>query len=192
VTAAQAGAVATGDTRIPTQDENDALAGTSGSPSSSNKYATNADARLSDARTPTAHKDSHKSGGGDAFAASDILEATVKRLQTTTGPTTLAMAGVADGEYLKRSGASLVGGVPGGAGDVVGPASSVDNNVVFFNGTSGKLIKDSGLTLSGSNTGDEGDATATVKGIVELATDGEVAANVVVQGKKELGPTTPG
>ena len=42
-----------------------------------------------------------------------------------------------------------------GTGDVVGPASSVDNRVVFFNGITGKLIKDSGLLLSGSNTGDQ-------------------------------------
>jgi hypothetical protein len=38
--------------------------------------------------------------------------------------------------------------VGGGTGDVVGPSSSVDNRVVLFNGTTGKLIKDSGLTLS--------------------------------------------
>lgn len=43
----------------------------------------------------------------------------------------------------------------GGTGDVVGPASAVDNRVVFFDGTTGKLIKDSGLTLSGTNTGDQ-------------------------------------
>lgn len=36
-------AVGTNDTRVPTQDENDALAGTSGTPSSSNKYVTNDD-----------------------------------------------------------------------------------------------------------------------------------------------------
>jgi hypothetical protein len=42
-----------------------------------------------------------------------------------------------------------------GTGDVVGPASSVNNRVAFFSGTTGKLIADSGLTLSGSNTGDE-------------------------------------
>jgi len=42
-----------------------------------------------------------------------------------------------------------------GSGDVVGPASAVNNRVVFFDGTTGKLIKDSGLTLSGSNTGDQ-------------------------------------
>jgi hypothetical protein len=40
-------------------------------------------------------------------------------------------------------------------GDVVGPASSTNNNVVFFDGTTGKLLKDSGLALSGSNTGDQ-------------------------------------
>lgn len=42
-----------------------------------------------------------------------------------------------------------------GSGDVVGPASAVNNRVVFFEGTTGKLIKDSGLTLSGTNTGDQ-------------------------------------
>ena len=47
----------------------------------------------------------------------------------------------------------LAGG--GGSGDVVGPASAVNNNVVLFDGTTGKLIKDSGLALSGSNTGDQ-------------------------------------
>lgn len=47
-----------------------------------------------------------------------------------------------------------MGGV-GGYGDVVGPASSVNNNVALFNGVTGKLIKDSGLTLSGTNTGDQ-------------------------------------
>ena len=42
-----------------------------------------------------------------------------------------------------------------GTGDVVGPASAVNNNVVLFDGVTGKLIKDSGLTLSGTNTGDQ-------------------------------------
>jgi hypothetical protein len=41
------------------------------------------------------------------------------------------------------------------AGYVVGPASSVDNRVAFFDGITGKLIKDSGLTLAGVNTGDQ-------------------------------------
>ena len=36
----------------------------------------------------------------------------------------------------------------GGGGDVVGPASAVDNHIVLYDGTTGKLIKDSGKTLS--------------------------------------------
>lgn len=55
-------------------------------------------------------------------------------------------------------------------GAVVGPASAVTNRVATFNGTSGKLIQDSGLLLSGSNTGDEPAASTTVAGIIELAT----------------------
>lgn len=43
------------DSRVPIQDENDALVGTNGTPSTSNKYVTNSDSRNSDARTPLAH-----------------------------------------------------------------------------------------------------------------------------------------
>jgi hypothetical protein len=56
----------------------------------------------------------------------------------------------------------------GGAGDVVGPASSVNNKVALFDGTSGKLLKDSGLSLSGTNTGDE--TTTTVGALINGAT----------------------
>lgn len=49
-------------------------------------------------------------------------------------------------------------GAGGGTGDVVGPASAVNNNLASFNTTTGKLIQDSGLltsnivTLAGSQT----------------------------------------
>jgi hypothetical protein len=54
------------------------------------------------------------------------------------------------------------GGGSGGSGDVVGPASSTDIAIVRFDGATGKLIQDSGITiadgasgtLSGTNTGD--------------------------------------
>ncbi len=48
----------------------------------------------------------------------------------------------------------IQGSVIGGGGNVFGPGSSTDNHVVFFNGPTGKIIKDSGLTLAGNNTGD--------------------------------------
>jgi hypothetical protein len=58
-----------------------------------------------------AHKDTHKSGGSDAFFPADILDATIQRLVTTDGPTTLLMGAVADGELLKRSGTGIVSDV---------------------------------------------------------------------------------
>lgn len=67
-------------------------------------------------------------------------------------------------------------------GVVIGPASAVGDNVAFFDGVTGELIKDSGLTLSGSNTGDEGNASETVAGIAEEATDAEVAAGTATGG----------
>lgn len=67
---------------------------------------------VADPRTPSAHKSSHVSAGGDAFVSTDLLEAIVKRLQESSGPTTLTLGAVADGQYLKRSGTAVVGDVP--------------------------------------------------------------------------------
>jgi hypothetical protein len=51
---------------------------------------------------------------------------------------------VADGQYLRRSGTSIIGGTPagggGGTGDVVGPATSVANELAIYSDTTGKLI----------------------------------------------------
>ncbi len=59
---------------------------------------------------PAAHKDDHKSGGSDPFTASDLLEAIVKRLRESGGAT-LLLGAIADGEFLKRSGTGIIGGV---------------------------------------------------------------------------------
>lgn len=40
----------------------------------------------------------------------------------------------------------------GGTGDVVGPASSTDNAIALFNGTDGKEIEDSGVSITGTVT----------------------------------------
>lgn len=63
-------------------------------------------------------------------------------------------------------------------GAVVGPSASVNNRVAFFDGVSGKLLKDSGLALSGTNTGDEPNATISTKGIIEIATLTEVNTGI--------------
>lgn len=61
------------------------------------------------------------------------------------------------GAGLSMSGTTLNVGGGGVLGDVTGPNSATNNGVVLFDGASGKLIKDSGLTLSGVNTGDQTD-----------------------------------
>jgi hypothetical protein len=43
-------------------------------------------------------------------------------------------------------------GTSGGSGDVVGPASAVDNRIAVFDGTTGKLIKDGGVTIATART----------------------------------------
>ena len=57
-----------------------------------------------------AHEAAHISAGADPFLSTDLLEAIVKRIQTSTGPTTLLVGAVADGEFLQRSGTAIIGG----------------------------------------------------------------------------------
>lgn len=59
-------------------------------------------------RTPTSHAASHLNAGGDTLAA-DVVK-------TTTGPTDMVVGAVADGEFLKRSGSTIVGDTPAGGG----------------------------------------------------------------------------
>ncbi len=42
----------------------------------------------------------------------------------------------------------VTNGAGGGSGDVVGPAIAVDSDIALFDGVTGKLLKDSGLTIS--------------------------------------------
>ena len=52
---------------------------------------------------------------------------------------------VQSGETFKIAAGDFIGD---GSGDVVGPSSSVDNRLATFDGTTGKLIQDSGVLLS--------------------------------------------
>ena len=55
------------DNRFPTADQKNALAGTDGTPSATDKYVTNSDSRNTNARTPTAHASTHITGASDAI-----------------------------------------------------------------------------------------------------------------------------
>lgn len=57
---------------LPSAGEKQALVGSSGTPSNLNPYVTNADSRLTNARTPTSHAISHQSGGSDAIKLDDL------------------------------------------------------------------------------------------------------------------------
>lgn len=79
--------------------------------------------------------------------ASTAASARVNLLPSYTGNAgkVLAVAsGAADVEWITVSGG-------GGTGDVTGPSSSTDNTVPRFDGSTGKIIQTSGVTINDSN-----------------------------------------
>lgn len=61
------------------------------------------------------------------------------------------------------------GVIASGSGNVTGPISSTNNHVVFFNGSTGKILKDNGIVLTGSNTGDQHADGVTITGTGTIA-----------------------
>lgn len=85
-----------GDTRIPSQNENDALAGTAGIPSDTNRFVTDQDPRNSNARTPTG-------AAGPTYLGGTYPDPDVRAIRHISG-TTLTIGTIKDGEVLSRSG----------------------------------------------------------------------------------------
>ena len=116
------------------------------------------DSRLSNARTPTAHATSHKTGGSDAIKLDELAAPTDI---TTLNATTLLHG--------------LVPKLPG-------------NTTTFYRGDGAYASPDGGVPAAHASTHISSGsdpipiATTSVRGTVELATDAENAANVVVQG----------
>lgn len=67
------------------------------------------------------------------------------------------------------TGAFDVSGTSGGSGDVAGPASSVDNAIVRFDGTTGKIIQD--YTSNAPTIADDGIATFNNRTIIQGSSD---------------------
>lgn len=95
---------------------------------------------LADGQTPLAHKTSHQSGGSDAIKLDDLA--------ATDDNTDLDASITAHGllPKLSNNAAQFLNGVgafstPSGAGDVLGPASAVADEIALFDGVTGKLIK---------------------------------------------------
>lgn len=81
-------------------------------------------------------------GGGSAIVVQD------EGITLTNGVTLFNFvgSGVVASAIGNNVTVTIAGG--GGTGDVVGPAGAVNNDIVTFNGVTGKLVKDSGVLIS--------------------------------------------
>ena len=114
---------------------------------------------------------SHTSSTISALDAGDVTTGTfnIARIPTGTTGTTVALGNhthsyqPVDGDltaiaaltgtgFLQRTGTDTWSLAAVGTGDVVGPSSATDNGIALFNTTTGKLIKDGLVTLTGSGT----------------------------------------
>ena len=105
--------------------------------------------------TPGAHASTHESGGDDEIDVTGLSGVladpqVADKIVETSGPTTLDIGDIVDGEFLKRVGSEIVSDTvsPGGGGDVVGPSSATDNAIARYDSTTGKLIQDSVVIVS--------------------------------------------
>ncbi len=107
---------------------------------------------------------------GITFAQGDVLY--------FNGTNLVALSPGVSGQYLKTNGAGAnpQWASPAGAGDVVGPASSVDGEIVLFDSTTGKLIKRASSTgLLKASSGVLSAATAAVDYIAPQSMRGHIA-----------------
>lgn len=119
------------------------------------------------------------------FAANNVEAALVELLNATPGVGPITAADVSyeatnvdaslDDIYDLID--SLVQG--GGSGDVLGPASSVNGNIVIFSGVSGKILQDSGLSTSAFAPSSHTHSVANVTGL-QSALDNKVNSNSII------------
>lgn len=137
-------------------------------------YVTDDDPRLSDARTPTAHKSSHATGGSDAIAPSDIGAAASSHTHAASDITSGLAAVATSGSYNDLSGKPTnVSAFANDAGyltahqDITGKADKVANAT---SGNLAALDANGNLTDSGKAAGDFLPKTGgTVNGDLEVA-----------------------
>jgi hypothetical protein len=77
-----------------------------------------------------AHATQHENGGSDEIDVTGLSglladPQVADKIKESSGPTTLTVGAVADGEFLKRSGSTVVSGVPSGTGAEAGANSDI-------------------------------------------------------------------
>jgi len=94
---------------------------------------------------------------GIAAAFGGNLQETVEDLN---GASVVAGIGasVSNDDETGKTTVSAIGLPGGGSGNVVGPASSVNNRIALFSGTTGRVLQDGGQTISGLQTAIDGKA----------------------------------
>jgi hypothetical protein len=114
-------------------------------------------------------------GGGGASAFTDLTDTPAS--YTGQGGTLVAVKGDESGlEFIAP---------PSGSGDVIGPGSSVDDNIALFNGVTGKIIKDGGATIAQVRDRSTHTGTQTASTISDFQTtvsaNTDVAANTAAR-----------
>lgn len=112
------------------------------------KGLTTAAANVSISIPMTAISDSTAAGRAVLGAASATAQTALFDVFTSGAKGLAPASGGGTTNFLRADGTwAAPGGGGGGTGDVVGPASATDNNLARYDGTTGKLIQDSGVTL---------------------------------------------
>ena len=107
------------------------------------------DSRLSDARTPTAHASTHRSGGSDSIKLDDLAapDDNTDLNATTSAHGLLPKLGGGSTNYLRADGTWAA--PPGGGGDVTAASNLTDTAVVVGDGGA-KGVKTTGVKINSS------------------------------------------
>ena len=143
------------------------------------------DTRLSDARTPTAHKSTHATGGTDALSPADIgAEPAITTLAVAKGGTgAVTLTGLVKGTGTTAMVAATAGTdyvVP--SGNITGTAANVTGTDAVANGGSGQTSFTNGQLLIGNTTGNTLTKATLTAGNGIIMTNGAGAITIATTG----------